>query len=263
MIKIFFKFFILVNLLLSPSFAKKRPNQLVREFDENYYNPAENGVKSLKFEARISNLTELLNKRLSIGKLKDVHYLIKWRKPRSYNIEVIGLPKGFMELKNELKGLILTRLDFVIPYKLQDKLKGYSLSRVLSKRGIKIKALDENYTKAVTEMFLTFGKNGNLKKIRALSPTGTLISSLTLGKSKWSKGKWVLKEYEIKSILGIQTSTMKYNISYLKNSGFGLPEIININTSYEIQNSIKNSEKNLKRETKTQLIFSNYEVNKK
>ena len=56
---------------------------------------------------------------------------------------------------------------------------------------------------------------------------------------------------------------MKYNISYLKNSGFGLPEVIDINTSYEIQNSIKNSEKNLKGETKTQLIFSNYVVNKK
>jgi hypothetical protein len=257
-------FFIFLNLLLFSNFvfSKTSPSDLIEKFDAKCYDPVRSGLNSLEFEARISNLTEILNQRLSIGKLKDVHYSIKWKKPRSFNIEVKGLPKGFVELKSELKGLILNRLDFVIPYKLKDKLKGYSLSRVLTKKDTQIKALDESYTKVVTEMFLTF-KNKKLEKIRALSPTGSLISTLSLKEKEWSKESWVLDEYEIKSILGIQTSIIRYNISYLENKGFGLPEVIDINTSYEIQNSVKNNEKNIKKETKSQIVFSNYIVNKK
>jgi hypothetical protein len=234
---------------------------LLRSFDNNLYNPTQKQVTSMNFKVRVSNLVEVLNQRFNWEPRKDVYFQVKWKPKRNFKIEVHGLPDGFVELKNELISLISNRIDFVVPLPLIEKFKGYRLSYYSQKKGTTLKAIDPSYKQIASEMYLSFDKNGILEKIKAQSPVGTLNSKFKFMKTDWSKGKYVLDEYVVSAIKGIQSSKTIHTLSYQKIKSFYFLDQLQIKTIYElIMPQDKEDKEPRKQEVISIVSFSDYEI---
>ncbi|MBT7608508.1 MAG: hypothetical protein HN576_02050 [Bacteriovoracaceae bacterium] len=233
----------------------------VENFDIRYYHPVNYGLKDLVFEVRVKNLLEKLNKRLSLGALADVYFKVYWMMPGKYKLEVNGLPKGFKEIKAELKSMIKNRLDFVIPLKLAPKIRSYSLTSSKLKSGTRIVGMDRTHTRAVNEIQLKFNRKGMLEGFKTLSPMGVNNSKFKMSAKGWSHNKWVVDTLTVDSIQGIQKTSMRHKINYVPIDGFGFPVKVVISTSQEILHTKSSKASKSKRELNTEILFSKYEVN--
>jgi len=232
----------------------------VNEFDIRYYHPESYGLKDLVFEVRVSNLVETLNKRQSFGKIEDLYFKVYWMFPGQYQIEVNGFPKGFEEVKYQLKQMIKNRLDFVVPLKLAPRVRSYELSYFKTSSGKGVRGKDRTGTRPVSEIQLKFKSNGMLEEFKTFSPTGVNSSTFDLGVKGWSNNKWVVDKMTIKLIQGVQLTTIENEFEYKSYNGFGFPEKVDIRTTQEI---VTNNEKNKpnKRTVNSTIEFSKYEVN--
>jgi len=243
----------------------KSGKELLDYFDIRYYHPENYGLKDLVFEVRISSLLEMLNKKLSLGKIKDIYFKVYWVLLEDgygkYEIRIKGLPNGFRQIKNDLKNLIKTRLDFVIPQKMAPKIRAYSLETRQQGSDILLKAIDKTHIKDVSEIHMMFDKTGKLKEFKTLSPEGVKIATMSMGPKSWSHNKWVVDRLSVKSVLGLQTTTTTSDIEYISVAGHGFPKIINLKTTQEITSDKKMGEKTNKRTLNSNLKFSKYEIN--
>lgn len=252
---------ICIFFLVCLNMAHSSETDHLKSFDNRIYNPTRSQVKGLSFQVRVSNLLEILNARFNWENLTDVYFLVQWKPERNFKIEVKGVPAGFIEIKNELISLISNRIDFVVPMPLISKFKGYKLSYLSKKDDILIKALDPSYQQIVSEMFLTFEKSGVLKRIRAQSPMGTMISDFEFNKEDWSNGNYVLDQYTVKAIKGIQTSQTRHKVSYLKVKNYYFPSQVEIKTSYEVvMPQTPGKESKNKQEVSSVITFSDYKL---
>ena len=110
--------------------AQGRELEELKRFEQIYYKPASNGLKDVVFDAEISGLTRLLNERKIYGDLKKVFFKVFWNRDKGYVIEVQGMPKGFLSLKNELRALMEKQLIFIFPKSLSKRFKGYKFNRL-------------------------------------------------------------------------------------------------------------------------------------
>lgn len=231
----------------------------VNEFDIRYYHPESFGLKDLVFEVRVSNLVETLNKKQSFGKIEDLYFKVYWMFPGQYQIQVNGFPKGFDEVKYQLKQMIKNRLDFVVPLKLSPRVRSYELSYFNIKGGKGIKGKDRTGSRPVSEIQLKFKSNGMLQEFKSFSPTGVNSSIFKLGTKSWSNNKWVVENMTIKLIQGVQLTTIENEFEYKSYSGFGFPSKVDITTTQEIVTN--NGGKPNKRSVNSSIEFSKYEVN--
>lgn len=231
----------------------------VNEFDIRYYHPENYGLKDLVFEMRISNLVETLNKRQNFGRIEDLYFKIYWMFPGQYQIKLYGFPKGFNEVRHQLKQMIKNRLDFVIPQKLAPRVRSYELSYFKTKGAKGIRGKDRTGSRPVSEIQLKFKNNGMLKEFKTFSPTGVNTSLFDLTSKGWSNNKWIVEKMTIKLIQGIQLTTIENEFSYKPVAGFGFPNKVDITTSQEIV--ANNNGKSNKRTVSSSIEFSNYEVN--
>jgi len=235
----------------------------ISRFDLRFYNPINFGLKDLVFEARISNLLESLNKRKSFGILVDVYFKIYWIYPGKYKIEVFGFPEGFVQVKNELSQIMKARLDYIIPQKLGDKLRSYSLSTKKTKRGSKIKATDKTNMKNVSEMQFVFNNKGMLTSVKTYSPAGVNKASFKMGVKQWSHNKWVLNNVTTVGHRGTQKIEIENEINYTTIKGIGFPSSIKSKTTYEYVLPKGKENKAEKSTVESEIKFSKFEVNTK
>ncbi len=233
----------------------------IENFDIRYYHPANYGLKDLVFEVRVKNLLESLNRKLSLGRVVDVHFKIYWMLPGKYKIEVAGLPKGFKELKSELRNMIKNRLDFVIPQKLAPRVRSYSLTRKKLKNEVNIIAKDKTHTRLISEIRLKFNKKGMLKSLKTLSPAGVNNSLMKMTAKSWSHNKWLIDVLTVNKTQGVQKTSMKYKIDYLSIDGLGFPKKISILTTQELLQTRGAKSKKNERKVESEIIFSKYEIN--
>jgi hypothetical protein len=233
----------------------------IENFDIRYYHPVNYGLKDLVFEVRVRNLLETLNKRLSLGTLADIYFKVYWMMPGKYKLEVNGLPRGFKEIKSELKNMIKNRLDFVIPLKLAPKVRSYSLQSKKLKSGTSIVGKDKTHTRAINEIRLKFNNKGMLRGFKTFSPMGVNNSKFEMSAKGWSHNKWVVDALTVESIQGIQKTSMKHKIDYLSIDGFGFPLKVKISTSQELLKTKDSKAAKSSRKLDSEIMFSKYEVN--
>ena len=240
-----------------------KSNDHVENFDLKYYHPEKFGLKDLVFEVRISNLKEMLEKRFTFGKLEDVFFRVYWIFPGKYEIEVHGLPRGFNQVKQELTGLIHARMDYVIPQRLDPKLRSYKLSKMKKKggRGVSLKGIDLTQTRPVNEIHLSFDKKGKLTTFKSFSPAGVKTSKMEMNVKEWSHNKWIADSISVKMIQGVQVTTIDNQIVYSPINGIGFPKEVNVSTTHELTLGNDNKGKSNKRKISSSLSFTNYEVN--
>lgn len=235
--------------------------KIIEKYDIGSYHPENYGLKDLVFQVRLSNLLDHLNEKKIYGKLKDVYFKTYWLFPGKYKVEVIGMPRGFKRMKYNLRNMIYTNLDFVIPKKFSSEIEGYQFE--IEKKGLEIsmRGKDKSRTKDISEMYIVFDKKSKLKRIKTYSPAGENDSRMEMSVKSWSHNKWALEKITSKIRHGMQTTVMEKNVVYTTVAGFGFPERVNIETTQTSNHSKSTKEKIDLRKTVTSIIFSNYKVN--
>ena len=240
----------------------------LEQFEIRSYTPQLNGAKDLVFEVRVDGLKEILEKNLVVGKLNDLYFKVYWmagteKQAAEFRVEVEGLPKGFKEVRDDLRQLIKGKLDFVVPEKISDRLKDYSLKIEPITDGKLLKAIDETYTFAVPEIDITFDKSGRMKLLETKLATNAVKTEFFHSPKSWSNNKLVLDK--VTSISGVPGSslTILNDIEYANVNGFGLPSKLTVKNivEYTTQATEKEKSKILKKETTSLIRFSKYEIN--
>jgi hypothetical protein len=250
---------ILFLVLMTSTFGKAL--EVIETFDIRSYDPVQSGLKDLSFEMEVSNLADLVEKKLPTSKIKKVYFMVYWVFPGRFEIEVEGLPRGFYDIKRELKNLVKNRLDYVIPQKMAPKFRSYKLKSEKTKRGILIKGEDPTSTRAVNRLEIEFHKEGWISKFRTYSPLGFQGLAFKWKTESWSKNKWVLSSNIATTLAGVQKTIIKSKLKYRNIDGFGFPVTVNINTEQVIQVPGKN-QKPAQRKHEQVITFKNYLVNK-
>ena len=238
-------------------------NETIEQYEIRTYDPQKSGLTDLVFEARIDKLTEILNKTQTFGKLVDVYFKIYWLSPAQYKIEVMGLPKGFQEVRNDLMSLIKGKLEFIIPEKFSEKFKGYTLKSEPAVSGKLIKAIDDSYTLAIPEVELAFDDNGRLKTMVTRAAASFVTTEFFQTPKSWSNNKFVMDKIVSVTKQGPSTSTVTNSIEYISANGMGFPSKVSIKNSTEVIIPAQGKEKAKKvnNETNSAVEFTKYEIN--
>lgn len=225
--------------------------------DQNMYQPQKVGLKDLVVEIRIDKLKDVLNQRLIFGKIEDLHFKLYWAAPNKRAIEVVGMPEGFKEAKEELKRLAAIESQYLIPTSLTEEFKNFNLSYT-SKSKTEITAIDPSYRTPASEVIVRLDKKGTVQKIRRLSAVGTEVSEL---KFRPDRQKSLLDSMEITSRKGLQKISTIKNFSYQNIEGMKLMSKIEVNTNHRLEKINRSRLNNLERNVATQVTFTNFQVN--
>lgn len=254
--------FLLTFFISTVGFTQQKIEE-IEQYEIRSYDPQKNGLTDLVFEARMDNLTEMLNKAQTFGKLVDVYFKIYWIQPNQYKIEVLGLPKGFQEVRDDLSALIKGKLEFVIPEKFSDKFKAYTLKAEPIADGKLIKAIDDTYTLAVSEIDVIFDRSAKLKSIETKAPMSLVKTEFFQSPKSWSNNKLVMDKVVSTAKQGTAILTTTNNIEYTVVSGIGFPSKITVKNVQEITvpATAKEKEKKIKNESGAIIRFSKFEAN--
>jgi hypothetical protein len=263
---ILFSLNLLIALMCLNNSALKAETEIdeINQYEIRSYDPQKSGLADLVFEARIDKLTDILNKTQNFGKLFDVHYKIYWILPNQYKIEVMGLPKGFQEVKDDLITLIKGKLEFVIPEKLSEKFRGYKLKIEPITDGKLIKAIDDTFTMIIPEIDLVFDNGGRLKYLENKLPTtGSMKSEFFQTPKSWSNNKLVMDKIILTTKQAGVTATVINLIEYSTTAGIGFPSKVTVKNIIEsiTPATKKEKEKKNKVENTSSIKFSAFEVN--
>lgn len=235
----------------------------IEQYEIRNYDPQKSGLNDLVFEARIEKLVDILNKTGNFGKLTDVYFKIYWLSPSQYKIEVMGLPKGFQEVRDDLAALIKGKLEFIIPERFSEKFKGYTLKAAPIADGKLIKAIDDTYTMAVPEVDITFDKTGRLKTVETNVAYSQVRTEFFQTPKSWSNNKLVMDKIVTTTKQGTAVATTTNTVEYATFQGMGFPAKVTVKNVTEavIPAHGKEKEKKVKSESGSVIRFSNYEVN--
>jgi len=234
---------------------------LISDFDLTAYNPLKTGLKDISCEVRVDGLTEQIKKQyVTINIKSEIYYQVYWMYPGRMGIEVIGIPRGFEQIKDSLVGLIANRLDYMVPQELSPGLRSYKFNQTKKNGEVVLEGQDPTNKMAVNKLEIGFSKDGVLKSYKSYSPLGFQKSNFTYDKKSWSKNKWVLSSVEADMIQGPQKTSSVTRIEYTNVAGYGMPEKIEIETKQSVVAPGKNEEK-IARSGTNILNFSNYKLN--
>lgn len=244
------------------AFAAERVEEL-EQFEIRSYSPQKVGIKELVYEVRVDGLKDIIEKNLVVGKLTDLYFKVYWLNPSEYRVTVEGLPQGFKEVKDDLKQLIKGKLDFVVPERFSEKLKGYTVKTEALPDGKLLKAIDETYTLAVPEIDITFENSGRLKLLETKMTPNAVTTEFFHSTKSWSNNKLVLDRVIAKSGVEGNKLTIINDVEYANVNGFGLPAKLSVKNIAEfmVQASEKEKPKLQKKETTSVIRFSKYEIN--
>jgi len=244
-----------------PLFGTTKAAELLENFDLRSYSPVKNGMKDFTCLIKVKGLTEQVKKSLVNVKINDeIYYRLYWLYPGKIDIIVEGLPKGFKELKQNLKSLVVNRIDYIVPQDLTTRLRAYKMKKKAIKKGTLLVGEDPTNQLAVNKIELLFDGDEKLKSYKSYSPLGFQESKFDYSKKSWSKNKWVLEEVNAKTVQGPQFTEIKTEIKYENFVGYGLPTQINIETLQYVVAPGENERKN-ERSGETEIHFSDYKIN--
>lgn len=247
--------FLLISMAANVLFAN---DQLIQKFDQGQYSPAKYGLKDLTFEVRIANLEKELKQRFALDKVNDLHFKVYWVMPGKFLIEVEGLPNGFEALRNELKKLIVERIEYVIPQDMSNRLRGYEFAvEKIGKNDSLLKGKDRTQSNPISEIHLTFSHDTSLKSMKTYSPSGSQTAKFDSAIKPWSHNKRVVEKVQVDSVMGIQKTKIETDIEYLTVDGFGLPSKIETKTTITAMTNKENE----KTQVSSIMKFDSYKVN--
>lgn len=245
---------LLISLLSFSVFAQD-PTAYLNSFDSKVYSLKAKGVKDFVVDIESSKLTKQMNDQQLFGKIDELIFRVFWTaSPERLAIEIMGLPDGFKEVKEDLKASIIPLVENILPQNLTQKFAGYKLSQ--GKKPREILAQDTSGVAPIPSFSLIFDDKEKLSEVIGHKPVGTLEIQHTYEKESFSDGKWILKQLKTTTVDNGQTMIMTKELDYGKSQGMGVVSDVTVQTEFKSQNTkakpIKVSEV---------ISFKNYKIN--
>ncbi|MGB0455188.1 MAG: hypothetical protein ACPGJV_15885, partial [Bacteriovoracaceae bacterium] len=209
-------------------------------------------------------LKESIRNSLYIGKSRDIFARVYWVFPDRYKMEVIGLPKGFQELRNHIKAELRAYVAYVIPPTFEEKFSNFLSKPNKTEEGTL-------YTITIAKdhpdpnIKLLFDKQMNLIKSWRDSTKGQTDNEFVYETYGWSQNKLALKKMKTNYRSKISDTEVSYEVKYKTFSGFGFPVEVKTTTSFDGTKAIKKDAKvdksKLKWSRSQKIIMKNFVPN--
>lgn len=231
---------------------------LVRGHEDKIYSPKYKGLTDLVVDIESPELKQQLNDQMIFGNIRDLRFRIYWTAtPERVAVEIIGMPEGFNEIKQQLKQSILSKFEAIVPLSIEKKFSGYRLT-LDAKDPKAIVAKDDKALNVIPEFRMVFNKDGLMGMIQGKKTIGSLVTNFEWEKTSWSEPRHITKKSVAKSVDGPQSVSVESIFDWQVVSAIGLPsrvlttttQTINIPGSAEQENKIKE-----------EILYRNYKVN--
>jgi hypothetical protein len=228
----FFAIFLSLNLFAQDSVA------FLRNFDTKVYSMKNKGIKDVVLEIENEKFTSQLNARQIFGKLNSVIVRVYWTsQPERIALDVIGLPEGFREIREEIKLAVIPALEAAFPPSVEQRFPGYKFSQGARER--EIMAQDLSGLAAIPSYVLKFNESGVLSEIVANKPVGTTSILTKYVKEGFADGKQVLTEQITQIIENGAEISINRKLSYQKHEGISVIKNLKIETKQKNLNDPK------------------------
>lgn len=232
----------------------------LKKSDEITHNPKFRGLKDLVVDLVSPQMSKQLNDQKIFGNVQEVSFRIYWTaQPERIAIEVFGLPDGFREIKEELKAVMVGRLESIIPLALERKLQGYQF-KLDPKKPRTVSAVDPSYQRPIPEYELTFDTDGKLATMVAKKPVGQASTTLTWAKAPWSEPRFYVTRMSARSEEGPQMTETETDTVWQVIAGIGVPTSVRTRIKQTLKQPGAGS-KPIERSIEETLNFKNYKVN--
>jgi hypothetical protein len=249
------KLIVVMSFLVSFSAWSQDPTAQLNLLDSKVYSLKTKGVSDFVVDVQSTRLSKQVNDQMVFGVIKDLAFKVFWTaNPERLAIEVVGLPEGFKEVKDELKANILPLLESLLPPATIAKFAGFKISN--GNKPKEFIAQDTSGIAAIPTYIIQFDAQDKLVEIVGKKPIGTFRVTFKQDKESFSDGKWVINETVTETVENGQTVTTTKELDYTVVGGIGVLEDIDIET--EQKSEIKGS-KALKLDEK--VTFKNYKIN--
>jgi hypothetical protein len=243
---------LLFSLFMTTAAFAQDSTAYLKNFESKVYSLKTKGVKNFMVDIESSKLTKQMRDQQTFGKIDHLVFRTYWTaEPERIAIEIIGLPEGFKEIKEELKGSLTGVLDALIPPTFQQRFPGY---KATSGKGKEIVMQDSTGLAPIPSYNLAFDEQDRLTQVVGNRPIGTLVIKPTYEKESFAEGKWVLTEQSTTTTENGQTLTVTREMDYGKIQG------MSVLTEMDIVTEQKSSD-NKKSESKESVEFKNYKIN--
>lgn len=245
---LFFSLFVMAS-----AFAQD-PSAYLKNFDAKIYSLKSKGVKEFVVDIESSKLTKQMNDQQMFGKVEELIFRTYWTaEPERLAIEIIGLPDGFKEVKDELKVSMLQVMDNLLPQTSAQRFAGYKFTQSRPKE---ILAQDTSGIAPIPSFTLTFDAQDRLVEVTGNKPIGALVIKPVYEKQSFSEGKWVLMSQTTTSSESGQTMSIVKELDYGKHQGISVLSEVTVTTEH------KGSGKNAKAMKSSETVeFKNYKIN--
>lgn len=225
----------------------------VMQTNKKVYDIAEIGVRDLIVDVRIKGLTKTLESTSNLGNLTDVYFRVFWNITRNIKyIKLEGLPEGFLEIKNQLKQLIIPHLNYIKPMPVEKQFSGIPLKG--TKEGVFTGPIDDKKNNLNGTIQVRLNRNGVIEKVVKSLSGGVFQNEIEYNNEK--KRYYVEKFITENTVNNIKTRVVS-DISYTRVNGFLLPEKINLKTKMTQLFGKKLSKEGIT----SNVIFSDYQIN--
>lgn len=215
--------------MLSFNVWSQDPTVYLNNFDAKVYSLKTKGVKEFVVDIESSKLTKQMNDQMIFGKVKEVIFRTYWTaNPERIAIEVIGLPDGFREIKEELKLSIFSVIENLLPLTTVQRFAGYKFHSGASPK--EFVAQDATGIANVQSFIVRFDNQDRMIEVVGKKAIGTLVTTPKYEKDGFAAGKWVLKSMSTNSSENGQTLIVKKDLSYGTSQGIGVLSRVTVTT---------------------------------
>lgn len=235
------------------------PAALLRTSDEKIYNPKAKGLADLVVDVVDPQLTKQLNDQMIFGIVNEVSFRIYWTaKPERIAIDVLGLPEGFREIKEELKARAIGNFEAIVPLPIEAKFKGYQLAQGAGTQR-SVVATDKSGLAPIPEFVFNFDAESRLSQIVAKKAIGTQVTTLEWKKSPWSEPRSHAQRAVSVAVDGPQSTEVSTETSWQVVAGIGVPASVKTSTRQSLK--APGQQKPAERKVEEVIYFKNYKVN--
>lgn len=227
----------------------------LNSFDSKIYSLKTKGINDFVVDIENPKLTKQMNDQMTFGKVDEVIFRTYWTaNPERLAIEVVGLPEGFREIKEELKLSIFSVIENLLPVPTIQRFAGYKISS--GPKPKEFVAQDSTGIASVPSFVLRFDSQDRLVEVEGNKPVGTLMTTPKYEKDAFASGKWVLKSLSTTTSENGQSLKIDKELKYGTSQGIGVLAEVTIRTE---QKALAPDAKPLKSEEKIE--FKNYKIN--
>lgn len=246
------KLILAIIFIFSASSAySQAPSVYFSLYDRKIYSLKNKGTKDFVVDVVSSRLTERVNERKIFGKVNELIFRVHWTlSPERLAVDVIGLPEGFVEAKNELRASFMSILDNLLPMTVEQRFPDYKISPGKTKR--EFIATDSSGLAAIPKYILKFDELDRLSEVIGAKPVGEWSMNWIYEKKAFSEGRWVVSQVTVTNSENGQTVKSSRKLNYGTAQGMGVLSEVVLTVEQSGEKGFRNEES---------IEFKNYRIN--